>query len=426
MSEWREVELGSFIHVKHGFAFKGALFSGTGTDLVLTPGNFAIEGGLKVRPGKEKYYTGDFPSEFQLKAGDLLVVMTDLKQDAPILGSPAWVPEGGSYLHNQRLGLVTIIRPDALDRRFLYWLLAFDGTRRQLRATATGATVRHTAPERIYKARVNLPDLRTQRRVARILDSVSALLANNRERIALLEQVAQAIYFEWFVRFRYPGYENDGVVDSPIGSIPAGWAILPVSETIEVNPTVTASAGREVPFVAMADLAPGLMAVQPTARRKFGGGGSKFGMHDTLFARITPSVEHGKTGFVQFLNNGDVGMGSTEFLVFRGRRISPYSTYLLSRREDLRGHAILSMSGASGRQRVNSACFDTFQIAVPPEGLDQRFAETIAPVFTSVEVLSQINQRLANVRNLLLPKLVTGAIDVTKLDLDALLEESAG
>jgi type I restriction enzyme S subunit len=83
------------------------------------------------------------------------------------------------------------------------------------------------------------------------------------------------------------------------------------------------------------------------------------------------------------------------------------------------------MFGASGRQRVNNACFDTFVVAVPPVTLERRFAEQVAPAFALVEALSQVQSRLERLRDLLLPKLVTGAIDVSKLDLDALLEESA-
>jgi type I restriction enzyme S subunit len=272
---------------------------------------------------------------------------------------------------------------------------------------------------------VRYPDQQTQGRIIEILDSVDDLIENNRRRTAVLEQVTQAIYREWFVHFRYPGHEDDAFADSPIGPIPESWDVVPVSHAIEINPLIRARKGSSVPFVAMGDLEPALMNVEPGATRQFGTGGSRFARHDTLFARITPSVEHGKTGFVQFLNDGEVGMGSTEFLVLRGRRVSPYSTYLLARRDDLRKHAIGSMFGASGRQRVNNACFDTFVVAVPPVTLEQRFASYVAPAFASVEVLGQARRRLELIRDILLPELVTGAIDVSKLDLDALLEEPA-
>ena len=104
--EWRACCLGDFFRIKHGFAFKGQHFSSEGPYILLTPGNFNPHGGLKLKGEKEKYYTGDFPDEFLLRQGEFLVVMTDLTQEAAILGSPAFVPESGRFLHNQRLGKI--------------------------------------------------------------------------------------------------------------------------------------------------------------------------------------------------------------------------------------------------------------------------------------------------------------------------------
>jgi hypothetical protein len=84
---WRRVELGRYFRIKHGFAFKGQFFSDCGPYVLLTPGNFREEGGLKLKGEREKYYTSSFPLEFLLRRGDLLIAMTDLKQDAPILGA---------------------------------------------------------------------------------------------------------------------------------------------------------------------------------------------------------------------------------------------------------------------------------------------------------------------------------------------------
>lgn len=149
MSEWHQRTLGDLIHVKHGYAFKGEFFADDGEKLVLKPGNFPIGGGITLRPGKDAYYTGDYSPEFELTPGDLLVVMTDLTQAAPILGAPAFVPAKPVMLHNQRLGLVQVKPGVEVDRRFLYYAMLSDTSRRQIRATATGATVRQTAPERI-------------------------------------------------------------------------------------------------------------------------------------------------------------------------------------------------------------------------------------------------------------------------------------
>jgi hypothetical protein len=202
-SEWKRRKLGEFFQIKHGYAFKGKHFSHSGTLVLLTPGNFRAEGGIRLKGEKEKYYSGDFPPEFLLKQGDLLIVMTDLTQNAPILGSPAFIPKSGRFLHNQRLGKIVDLRTSQIDERFLFYLLNSRDVRGQIRASATGATVRHTAPDRIYAVDAAVPDLPVQRRIAAILSAYNDLIENSRRRIEILEEMARRIYREWFVEFRF-------------------------------------------------------------------------------------------------------------------------------------------------------------------------------------------------------------------------------
>ena len=423
MSEWHQRNLGDLIHVKHGYAFKGEFFADEGEKLVLKPGNFPIGGGITLRPGKDAYYTGDYPPDFELTAGDLLVVMTDLTQAAPILGSPAFVPAEPVMLHNQRLGLVQVKPGVEVDRRFLYYAMLSDTSRSQIRATATGATVRHTAPERIYRVKLGMPDLPTQRVIGDVLGSIDDLIANNRRRVAVLEEMARAIYREWFVKFRYPGHEDVPLIDSALGPIPEGWDVAPTSKAIAVNPRVKLDKSIDHPFMTMGDLDERAMSCRPSQVRK-GGSGAKFEQGDTLFARITPCLENGKTGLVQTLADGEIGLGSTEFIVLRGQAVGSAFTYCLAREEDFRKHAVVSMSGASGRQRVRNECFDTYLLAVPTGDVADAFEVRMEPLFAHVAVLTDEASALGQLRDLLLPKLVTGQIDASTLDLGGLV--SAG
>src|SRR3990172_13099756 len=103
--EWRSVQLGELADIKHGFAFDGQFFvDQPTTDVLVTPGNFAIGGGFKL--DKPKYYSGPVPDEFVLHAGDLVVTMTDLSKAADTLGYGAIVPAHPRlrFLHNQRVG----------------------------------------------------------------------------------------------------------------------------------------------------------------------------------------------------------------------------------------------------------------------------------------------------------------------------------
>ena len=206
---WHDIMLGDLIEVKHGFAFKGEFFSDEGHYILLTPGNCHASGGLKLKGTREKFYIGDFPKEYLLSAGDLLVVMTDLVNNAPILGGALIIPEDERFLHNQRMGFIRVTKPDRIDKKFLYYLLNTKNYRSQVKGSASGATVRHTSPSRIKQCKVQIPDtVVEQRHIASILSAYDDLIENNRRRIHLLERAARLLYREWFVHLRFPGHEH--------------------------------------------------------------------------------------------------------------------------------------------------------------------------------------------------------------------------
>ena len=171
-----------------------------------------------------------------MKFGDFLVVMTDLTQDAPILGSPAFVKENDKFLHNQRLGKIVALAETEMNRVFLYYLFNSSPVRNQIKATATGATVKHTAPDRINNVEVPLPPLPTQRKIASILSAYDDLIENNTRRIKILEGMAATIYRQWFVEFRFPGHENVPMVESELGLIPQGWEVGRLGDLCSVVP----------------------------------------------------------------------------------------------------------------------------------------------------------------------------------------------
>lgn len=407
---WSNCKLGDLMEIKHGFAFKGEYFAAKGTHVLLTPGNFQANGGLKLKGEKEKYYTGEVPRDFVLRKGDMIVAMTDLTQNAPILGSPALIPEDDKFLHNQRLGKIVNIRVDRVCPEFLFFLFNTNEVRSQIKGSASGATVRHTSPSRIYSVTVKLPPLPDQHRFASILSAYDDLIENNLRRIKILEEMARELYREWFVVFGYPGHEKIPHTKSAIGPIPKGWMVKAVPEAVDINPEVSISRDEEHAFVPMGCLANDSMLITDIETRA-GSSGAKFQNGDTLFARITPCLENGKTGFVQFLPDQDaVACGSTEFIVLRSRTVTPEFVYLLARNEEFRANAIKSMAGASGRQRVQERCFDSFKIPVPPRPLLEMFSAVVAPSFALIQRLHLESDNLRRTRNLLLPRLLSGQV----------------
>jgi type I restriction enzyme S subunit len=192
---------------------------------------------------------------------------------------------------------------------------------------------------------------------------------------------------------------------------------------VQIHPPIKVAKSVEHPFIGMGDVSETSMVCDPSETRS-GGSGARFMNGDTLLARISPSLQNGKTGFVQSLEDGVVGLGSTEFIVLRGRNVGRVFTYCLARQEEFRSNAIASMVGASGRQRVRNDCFDTYVLAVPPPSLVESFEAAAAPMVAHVDLLHRQATSLAAAHDLLLPKLMAGQIDVSSLDLDRVLERT--
>ena len=307
-----------------------------------------------------------------------------------------------------RLSLgATVILP-----HFLHYYLRQESVISWISNQAVGATLPNLNTGILRSVPVRVPPLPVQRRIAGILSAYDDLIENNQRRIKILEEMARSLYREWFVHFRFPGHEKIKMVPSPLGPIPQGWEVKRVLECMEINPRVIVPREGKKPFVPMGCLSNGSMLISDIESRD-GNSGAKFQNGDTLFARITPCLENGKTGFVQFLPNKQaVACGSTEFIVLRSRTLTPEFVYLLARSDDFRRLAIKSMTGATGRQRVQEQCFNDFQIAEPTRGLLDRFSAIVEPSFRLVYGLHLQNQNLRRTRDLLLPRLLSGQVSL--------------
>lgn len=295
--------------------------------------------------------------------------------------------------------------------RFLYYQMGTSDSVDWLQKNAVGATMLNLSGEILARYPVRFPDLPTQQRIAGVLSAYDDLIENNRRRIGLLEHAALLLYREWFVHLRFPGHETAKIVDG----LPEGWERMPASEAMHINPRTTwkASEAKLITMVPMGALSTSGMNCDPSLfERREQPAGVKFMNGDTLFARITPCLENGKTGYVNFLQDGEVACGSTEFVVFRERRISRFMVYLLAREEGFRKNAITSMVGSSGRQRVQPSCFDKYLVPVPPKPVVEDFDRVVEPIFREIEHIDKAISKLTRARDLLLPRLMDGRIPV--------------
>lgn len=337
-----------------------------------------------------------------------------LTREAP-LGEVGILTDDAGVFLGQRL---VMYRADPMraDRHFLLGAMRSPDVQGQIKSFGSGSTVEHMRVPDCGELLIACPDLGVQRRIGAVLAAFDELIEINERRINLLEDLARSIYREWFGRLRSTSGGRD------LG-LPPGWSRRPASQVLLVNPRIR-PAQSSFKKVTMADVDERTSIVFPSAEAAKAAG-SRFMRDDVLFARITPCLENGKTGLVKFLEPGAVAVGSTEFMVLRGRTVGPAFTYCAARSDELREPAIKSMSGASGRQRVAVNAFDSVLLVEPSAPVAQAFEDRAGPALDAAFALASQNRALARTRDLLLPRLVTGRLDISDIDLGALTPSEA-
>ena len=273
-----------------------------------------------------------------------------------------------------------------------------------------------------------------QRAIAHVLGTLDDKIELNRRMNETLEEMTQALFKSWFVDFEpvrakmeghwrrgesLPGLPAehydlfpDRIVDSELGDIPEGWAVKALGEVVDLNPPEPMKRGTLAPYLDMAALPTSGSSPDTAVLREFKSG-TRFRNGDTLLARITPCLENGKTAFVQSLQDGEVGWGSTEFIVMRAMPpVPPEYPYLLGRDVDFREHAIQSMTGTSGRQRVQVDALAPYPLSSPSAETWNEFSALVSPLFAQVEFNRKESLGLVAQRDTLLPRLVSGEVGV--------------
>ena len=311
-----------------------------------------------------------------------------------------------------------------LDNTFLRYQLVSPAQQQILSSYATGTTVLGISQKALRSMPISFPSLAEQKWIGQVLGALDDKIDLNRRMNETLESMARAIFKDWFVDFGptrakaeggepylAPGLWDlfpDGLDDE---DKPVGWSVCPVSELFEFNPRESVKKETYRPYLNMAALpTSGAVADAPIYREYKSG--SKFRDGDSLFARITPCLENGKTAYVFDMGNGIVGTGSTEFIVIRSRTPLPApASYFLARDPEFRDHAERSMTGTSGRQRASREALSQYELATPTDDqLWKALGDFVTPMMDRVIANARESRALARTRNLLLPKLMSGEI----------------
>jgi type I restriction enzyme S subunit len=292
-----------------------------------------------------------------------------------------------------------IANPAVADARFLFYALA--ESRGDLVTKAHGAAQQNLSQQLIRPYRLRVPELDVQQLIGAVLRAMDDLIENNRRRIEILEEMARAIYREWFVHFRYPGHENATLADSSLGPVPDRWAVTTLGQVLEL---------RYGKALKKENRRGGSVAVVSSA--------GVVGWHDEHLAE-GPTIVVGRKGNVGSVTWVDGPSWPIDTAYYVETDLPQrYVVEQLRRTEFLNTHA--AVPGLSREQAYSRPFLQ------PPDELMELFGGLSQVLAVQASAIAAQAERLVSVRDLLLPRLVTGTVDVSSLDLDALVEGTVG
>ncbi|MEV4382731.1 restriction endonuclease subunit S [Streptosporangium sp. NPDC049644] len=358
-----------------------------GSNLSVEVGKRLIEDGLTfIEEAKAKEFTRS-----QAVSGDLVFTCWGT------IGQIGFIDNKSKYeryiVSNKQMKMTpnaAIVHPS-----FLYYALSTPSSISTIQNMAIGSSVPGFNLTQLKQIRVLIPSLREQAGILEVLQALD-------DKIAINDRISATIEGILSLNFAELGID---VEPDPMNAITA-------SDVIEFNPKLKVSQSANAVYLDMAALSTSMARVSGWTRRE-PKSGARFSNNDTVMARITPCLENGKTAFVDFLADGDVGIGSTEFIVMRARPGYPaHASYFLARSPRFRENAIRNMVGSSGRQRVAAAALHDFPLTRPNQEELASFGEASAAAFLLLRSLGAECMNLAALRDVLLPKLMMGEIRV--------------
>ena len=300
----------------------------------------------------------------------------------------AIIPEGFRCCLGRRTAL---IRPDPsqIDHRFLFYYFFSPRWRAQIEAnTLTGATVDRIPLTTFPEFEVLVPELEEQKRIAEVLSAYDDLIATNQRRIALLEDAARRLYREWFVHLRFPGHESGPVKDG----VPAGWQVKSLGEVAPLNYGKALKAN---------DRKDGKVPVY--------GSSGIVGTHNQALVE-GGSIVVGRKGNVGSLFFSPVPCFPIDTVFYIAPAQASYRIFLAL-------HQLNFISSDAAVPGLNRTYAHSLPVLQPSEDVAATFERLVQPVFEQSQHLTEQNAQLARTRDLLLPKLMSGQLDVSGIRL---------
>lgn len=390
-----EVILTDHVSTQKGFAFKSAWFTDSGRPIVKVS-NFSND---SVKWTELIFVPEDIAlqyARYELKTGDVLIQTVGSWPNNPmsVVGKTVRVPKqvNGALLNQNAVKLVP---SSTLDGSFLFYLLRDKKFGAYIVGTAQGAANQAAITlESIRAFTFALPPIEQQRRIASILSAYDDLIENNTRRIAILEEMARRLYEEWFVRFRFPGHEGVQMVESELGLVPQGWDIKKVNDIVLRLPSGV--------VYKQADVSPeGTVPVIDQSTSEL------LGFHDNLPAHqasaAAPVVIFGDHTCKMQLMVAPFSLGPNT-VPFVANELAVHYVFWVVR-------------GLIKTQEYKRHWSDLMKksVVIAPVFIAKSFAEQVQSMAEFSEMLKRKNRNLRTTRDLLLPKLISGELDVSTL-----------
>lgn len=288
---------------------------------------------------------------------------------------------------------------------FLYYHFLYKGRTGYLAQLFTGATIKHLPREKLALVEVPVPPISTQQAIAKILSAYDDLIENNRRRIQLLEKSARLLYKEWFVRLRFPGHEHVKVVDG----VPEGWGKKRLGEVAATN--VSSYKPKTLPdyihYVDISSVSTGRInekktmtsADAPGRARRIAKSG------DIIWSNVRPNLK----AYALVINPGENDVYSTGFTVIHPREVPFSFLYIATTTKEFVGYLVNHTTGAS-YPAVRADDFDRAELLIPHLSMLELFHEKIAPIFNLINLLGEQSKKLAESRDILLPRLMNSEV----------------
>jgi type I restriction enzyme S subunit len=412
---WEAVRLGEIAEFRNGLNFTKSNF-GTGLK-VIGVRDFQDYSVPRYESLDEINPAGIAYEDSLLRNNDILFVRSNGNRD--LIGRSLFITALAENVSHSGFTIRLRFPSTKIFPRFYAYLFRTSAVRQTLSAYGGGTNINNLNQKILAELQIPLPPLIVQEKIAAILSAYDDLIENNLRRIKMLEETAQTIYREWFVKFRFPGHQKVKMVNSPLGKIPEGWKIGNIDDLVNI---CSGFAFKSSTFVDIAKYK--LITIKNVKDGAF------VDESDSQIEEIPRSMpDH------CFLHSGDILLSLTgnvgrACLVFgqnflmnqRVAKLVPRKVtnrsfiYFMFREADLQKKLEMISTGVA-QQNLSPILMGKMKILIPPEDILDGFSSIGEPMCEGIISLCLRNRNLRQTRDLLLPKLISGELDVSELDI---------